>query len=86
MSLNPEGMIVISQGCKPLEKENTGSFSPNGATVARNVEFTTVPLGLYCRPFGALLVMPAVFQGLTPLANDCRPFGTLKRNSGPHPA
>jgi hypothetical protein len=31
---------------------------------------TDVPLGLDCRPFGALLVMEALSQGLTPLANN----------------
>ena len=35
-----------------------------------------VRLRLNCRPVGALLVVAAVFQGLTPLATYCRPFGT----------
>jgi hypothetical protein len=28
------------------------------------------PFGTHCRPVGALLVVAAFFQGLTPLAND----------------
>lgn len=43
-------------------------------------QHTAVPAGLNCRPFGALLVVAAVFQGLTPLAKRCRPFGTSRNN------